>query len=117
MSAGKTGHTHEHQDDFLPVAEADNRRPPLPRGERFFKYPLRGRLFRFLAWWLIFTGIYASSSVCPFCGRAGCPVGGFSAGMVGGFFALLIEKGKVFLNYLADWIAPLRSKLHFKSRA
>jgi hypothetical protein len=116
MSPEKTGHTHEHQNDFSPVPN-DNRRPPLPRGERFSKYPLRGRLSRVLALWLIFTGIYASSSVCPFCGRAGCPVGGVSAGIVGAFFALFIEKGKVFLNHLAEWIALLRSKLYFKSRA
>jgi hypothetical protein len=115
MSPEKTGPAQEHRDDFLPVAKAHHRRPPLPRGGRFFKYPPIGRLFRFLAWWLIFTGIYASSSVCPFCGQAGCPVGGVSAGIVGGFFALLIEKGKVFLNHLADWSTILRSKLSFKS--
>ena len=88
--------------------------PPLHH--KFSKYPIIGRLFRFLTWWLIFTGIYASSSVCPFCGRPGCPVGGVSAGVVGGVFALVIEKGKVFLTMLTGKFSLLRTRFQSKPK-
>jgi hypothetical protein len=84
--------------------------PEIPSGmKRFYKYPFIGRLLRFLTWWLIFSGIYASSSVCPFCGQLGCPVGGASAGIVGGFFALIIGNGKVFLDHVMRWFSLIRS--------
>ena len=89
----------------------DNQQPELPPANRLVKYPIIGLLFRILTWWLIFTGIYASSSVCPFCGKVGCPVGGVSAGVVGGVFALIIEKGKSFLSHLAAMFSLLRVKL------
>ncbi len=66
--------------------------------ERGKLHPLWGPLFRFLAWWFAFTGIYAMFSVCPFCGQPGCVVGAGSAGVVGGFFAFLLQFGKSFLN-------------------
>lgn len=88
----------------------DRQQPELPLANRWVKYPLIGRLFRFLTWWLVFTGIYASSSVCPFCGRVGCPVGGISAGVVGAFFALVIEQGKSFLIHLGARFSWLRTK-------
>lgn len=78
---------------------------------KFPKYPVVGRFFRFITWWLIFSGIYASSSVCPFCGQLGCPVGAAGAGVVGGFFAVILEKGKVFLSYLSKAFSLIRSKL------
>lgn len=62
------------------------------------RFPVWGRLSRFFLWWLIFAGVYASSSVCPFCGRAGCPVGAASAGLVGGVFAFLITGVKRLLT-------------------
>jgi hypothetical protein len=62
-------------------------------------------------WWLAFMGIYASSSVCPFCGQAGCPVGVAGAGLVGGFFALVIGQGKVFLSYFNKMFSRIRTKL------
>jgi hypothetical protein len=84
--------------------------PEIPPGiKRFYQYPFIGRVFRFFTWWLIFSGIYASSSVCPFCGQFGCPVGAASAGMVGGFFALVIGKGKVILNLVTRWFSLIRS--------
>jgi hypothetical protein len=49
-----------------------------------------GRLVRMFALWFGFTGLYAAFSVCPFCGRQGCPVGMVSAGTVGAFFCVML---------------------------
>jgi hypothetical protein len=88
-------------DHVGPLSHKDTTSPETPSGiSRFYKYPFIGRLLKFLAWWLIFSGIYASSAVCPFCGRLGCPVGGASAGIVGGLFALVISKDKVIIERL-----------------
>jgi hypothetical protein len=92
----------------------DDRQTDPPSGNRFLQLPVIGRLFRFLTWCLIFMGIYASSSVCPFCGKVGCPVGGVSAGIVGGFFALVIEKGKSILSRLANMCSRVRTKFRSK---
>ena len=100
----------------MSVVHDDYRRPESPLSNSLIKYPLMGRLFRFLTWWLIFTGLYASSSVCPFCGRAGCPVGGVSAGIVGGAFTLVLEKGKSFLSRLAGLVS-FRAKLRPQTKA
>ena len=51
-------------------------------------------LKRHVLWFLAFFGIYASSSVCPFCGTPGCPVGVGGAAVVGGVFACLWQYGK-----------------------
>jgi hypothetical protein len=84
------------QNNIGPVTHDDPPPPEIPGWiRRLYQYPLIGRCMRFLTWGLIFAGIYASSSVCPFCGQAGCPVGAASAGLVGGLFALIISKGKV----------------------
>lgn len=48
---------------------------------------------RRLLWFLAFFGIYASSSMCPFCGTPGCPVGAGGAALVGGLFAGLWHSG------------------------
>jgi hypothetical protein len=53
-----------------------------------------GALKRWLLWFLTFFGIYASSSMCPFCGTPGCPVGAGGAALAGGFFAALWQYGK-----------------------
>ncbi len=50
-------------------------------------------LKRWAFWFLAFFGIYASSSVCPFCGTPGCPVGAGGAALVGGVFAGLWQYG------------------------
>ncbi len=78
-----------------------------------------GRFLRFLTWWLIFSGIYASSSVCPFCGQVGCPVGGASAGLVGGLFALVIGKGKVIMARITQGFLchPLHHEIHSGGQA
>ena len=59
-----------------------------------------GHLFRLLASWLGFTGLYAMFSVCPFCGQQGCPVGMASAGTVGAFFALCFQDWKRLFVYI-----------------
>ncbi len=96
--------------------EENNPLPQLPQGNKLPQHPAMRRFFKFLSWWLIFTGIYASSSVCPFCGRPGCPVGGVSAGVVGGIFALVMEKGRTFLSYLAGLLALISAKLRRKPK-
>jgi hypothetical protein len=100
-----------HQPENVgPLIHGNPAPPEIPLGmKRFYQYPLIGGLFRFFAWWLIFAGIYASSSVCPFCGQFGCPVGAGSAGMVGGFFALVIGKGKVILNLVSRCFSLIRA--------
>jgi len=62
------------------------------------KHSIKERLFSFFKWWLIFTGIYSFSSVCPFCGKVGCPVGFGSAGALGAFFALFMQNWKHLLQ-------------------
>ncbi len=57
-------------------------------------HPAMGALRRSLLGFLAFFGIYASSSVCPFCGAPGCPVGVSGAALVGGAFAVLWQYGK-----------------------
>jgi len=59
-----------------------------------------GHLFRLLASWLGFTGLYAMFAVCPFCGQQGCPVGMASAGPVGAFFALCFQDWKRLFLYI-----------------
>jgi hypothetical protein len=59
-----------------------------------------GHLFRLVASWFGFTGLYAMFSVCPFCGQQGCPVGIASAGTVGAFFALCFQDWKRLFTYL-----------------
>ena len=59
-------------------------------------------------WFLAFFGIYASSSVCVFCGTPGCPVGAGGAALVGGIFACLWQYGKTILNRLKGLVATLR---------
>jgi hypothetical protein len=56
--------------------------------------PCLGPLKRWLLWFLAFFGIYASSSVCPFCGALGCPVGIGGAAVVAAVFAGLWQYGK-----------------------
>jgi hypothetical protein len=65
-----------------------------PKIRQLSQLPVIGKLGRFLSWWLVFFGIYASSSVCPFCGTPGCPVGAGAAGLVGGAFAVFWTYGK-----------------------
>ncbi len=59
-----------------------------------------GRLFRFFGAWFGFTGLYAMFSVCPFCGRQGCPVGMVTAGSVGAFLALCLQDWKKLFLYI-----------------
>jgi len=63
-------------------------RPGSQKGSRW------DSLKRWVLWFLAFFGIYASSSVCPFCGTPGCPVGVGGAVLVGGVFACLWQYGK-----------------------
>ena len=66
---------------------------------------LSGSLKRWVLWFLAFFGIYASSSLCPFCGTPGCPVGIGGAAVVGGAFACLWQYGKSAWEKLRGFIA------------
>jgi hypothetical protein len=74
-------------------------RPDLQEGGRW------DSLKRYAVWFLAFFGIYASSSVCPFCGAPGCPVGVGGAALVGGVFACLWQYGKSVWEKLRGFIA------------
>ncbi len=52
------------------------------------------RMMNFFKWWLGFTGLIAGTSMCPFCGQSGCPVGIGVASTMGGFFALFMQNWK-----------------------
>jgi len=45
---------------------------------------------RFLAWWGGISALLGPFSVCPFCGRPGCPGGKASAGFFGAIIAGMI---------------------------
>jgi len=55
---------------------------------------MRNRIIHFLFRWLAFFGIFAGTTVCPFCGQPGCPVGVGGAAVGGGLFALLTQNWK-----------------------
>ena len=73
----------------------DHHHEPAPAAR-----PMSG-IVRFVAWFVAFSGLYAMSAVCPFCGRAGCPVGAASAGVVGLAFASLMQWGRACRSFLA----------------
>lgn len=90
--------------------EVPEQLPGQPRTRKIYQNPVIGGLLRFFSWWLVFFGIYASSSVCPFCGQAGCPVGVGAAGIMGGFFAAIWIYGKAWLDRLKELIGRLGSR-------
>lgn len=51
-------------------------------------------LFRLCGWNVGFSSMIAMS-VCPFCGRQGCPTGAASAGILGVICGFLIQWGVV----------------------
>ena len=53
----------QHEPEGHQVSEAH---PATPRIRRLSQVPVIGSIFRFSGWWLVFLGIYASSSVCVF---------------------------------------------------
>jgi len=69
---------------------------------------MRNRIMHFLFRWLAFFGIFAGTTVCPFCGQPGCPVGVGGAAVGGGFFALLTQNWKAVLSIIKNKIT--RSK-------
>jgi len=84
--------------------------PGPPRTRKISQYPVIRGLWRFFSWWLVFFGIYASSSVCPFCGQPGCPVGVAAAGIMGGFFATIWIYGRAWLSRLKELFGRLRGR-------
>lgn len=68
------------------------------------KHPLSpfGHLVRLMASWFGWTGLYAAFSVCPFCGRPGCPIGFISAGTMGAFLTLCMQDWRRFFHYIKN---------------
>jgi hypothetical protein len=93
------GHVCGHPDCCPPEPLAPESIPP-PYGQALLnraeegKAAVSGAFKRWLLWFLAFFGIYASSSMCPFCGTPGCPVGAGAALVVGGVFAALWQYGR-----------------------
>ena len=75
-------------------------------------HPVFGPVFRFIAWWFAFTGLYSMFAVCPFCGQAGCVVGAGSAGVIGGFLAFLLQYGKATFGFIKDCLFRILSWKH-----
>ena len=90
--------------------EVPEQLPGQPRTRKIYQNPVIGGLLRFFSWWLVFFGIYASSSVCPFCGQPGCPVGVAAAGIMGGFFAAIWIYGKAWLDRFKELFGRLGSR-------
>jgi hypothetical protein len=86
-------------EEVRPRSQGSATPDPLPR--KAFSGILLGRLKVWALWWLAFFGIYAASSVCPFCGSPGCPVGAGGAAAVGGFFTVMWQYGR---NVLAGFV-------------
>ena len=79
--------------------------PEMDSNQEKLKLSPFGHLFRLLASWFGFTGLYAMFAVCPFCGQQGCPVGMASAGTVGAFFALCFQDWKRLFVYIKQKIS------------
>ena len=93
---------HDCQDHCKPETVIAPPQPPvtLPAA------PVRQRRETFKYYLLSFLacfGIYASSSVCPFCGKPGCPVGVGGAAIVGGFGTALWHYGSRVWRHLSGW--------------
>jgi len=72
------------------------------------------KILRFLGWWFGLSSLYAMFSVCPFCGRQGCPLGAGAAGLVGGFFTLfasLLQNWRNFIKKLKINLTNARAKI------
>jgi len=93
---------HEAAGGEAAVANPAEALPEQPKNETG---TFLGSLKRWLLWFLAFFGIYASSSVCPFCGTPGCPVGVGGAALVGGVFACLWQYGRSAWEKLRGFIA------------
>ena len=55
---------------------------------------LTSRIGRFLGYWVGMTGMIASTSTCPCCGQAACPVGVASASAMGAVAAFLLTAAR-----------------------
>jgi len=60
---------------------------------------------RFFGWSVGFSGLYAMSSVCPFCGRQGCPTGAWVIGVV---LAVMMQGVRAFRTLMAKLSFPGR---------
>ena len=79
-----------HVDDNLQMKEGGERKS------------VAFRIRHFVFHWLAFFGIFAGTTVCPFCGQPGCPAGAGSAALAGGFFALLTQNWRNFIVYIKN---------------
>jgi len=65
---------------------------------------------RFLAWWGGISALLGPFSVCPFCGRLGCPGGAASAGFFGAIIAGIIFIGRGLTGMLKRAIGAMKGK-------
>ena len=56
-------------------------------------------LLRFSGIWLAVALLFGTTSVCPFCGQHGCPVGAGSAGVLGGVAAFVLQGRKLVVGF------------------
>jgi hypothetical protein len=104
------GHTCDHP-DCCPQEAAGPESAPLSLPPEVSKLAeaggeaVPGAFKRWLLWFAAFFGIYASSSMCPFCGTPGCPVGAGGALVVGGAFAALWQYGRNIWTTLKRMVA------------
>lgn len=73
---GHRGRDHEHEHECGDHCHCDH-------DHEHGKPVLPGAVLRFLVLAAGVGGVYASTSVCPFCGQVACPAGLASAGIVG----------------------------------
>ncbi len=56
-------YVYPHEPENFKISESHSGTAKI---RRFSQLPVVGGLWRFTTWWLVFFGIYASSSVCVF---------------------------------------------------
>ncbi|MGB9721496.1 MAG: hypothetical protein ACPL28_08475 [bacterium] len=61
---------------------------------------ITAKIIRFFGWWIGLSSLFGAVTVCPFCGRQGCPVGPGTAGLVGGIFTLFLQNWRHLMRHM-----------------
>jgi hypothetical protein len=75
------------------------------------RHPFFAWMVHYIKWWLAFTGLISATSICPFCGTPGCPVGVGFASAMGGVFALFTQSWKDMGRWFAHHVQRLYARL------
>ncbi|MBD3372596.1 MAG: hypothetical protein GF403_07775 [Candidatus Coatesbacteria bacterium] len=94
-SSSQQRHVHQASTHSEPMSDHHQQRHHHSKAWGFWP-----RLLRFLGFWLGISGLYASTTVCPCCGQAGCPVGLAAAGVLGGGLAFILTYARGFWRRL-----------------